>query len=260
MPRPRYNQNGRAMAEAKRKTPAGERPVHERIANDLRRAILSGEYPPGSRLPTTGDLKKTFDASSATVQKALGLLKSEGIAEGRPGSSVIVLEHRRRTLRPDGRSTRQPSAKADAKPMHARSRLLKVEEIKPPAEIAAALGLEEGATVVARSTVLTLNDEPCELITSYFPASLARDTPLAGRRSIRDGERALLTELGHPVLRTVDRISAEEPTQEEYAALALPAFLPVLRTVRTVYSTNDHPVVATIMAKAGNLYQLEYEF
>ncbi|WP_372442652.1 hypothetical protein [Streptomyces pactum] len=50
------------------------------------------------------------------------------------------------------------------------------------------------------------------------------------------------------------------PTQERYTVLWLPGTLPVLRTLRVVYAEGYRPIEATVMAKAGYLYELEYEF
>lgn len=66
--------------------------------------------------------------------------------------------------------------------------------------------------------------------------------------------------MGYPPRITVDRVSARVPTQEQYEALQLPSDLPVLRTLRVVYSDDDKPIEVTVMAKAGHLYELQYEF
>ena len=111
-----------------------------------------------------------------------------------------------------------------------------------------------------RRQLLFIDDEPAELATSYYPTHLARGTALAEQRRIRGGTPALLAELGHPPHRSVDRVSARVPTQEQIAALRLPGNLPVLRTLRVVHSSDEHPVEVTVMVKAGHLYELQYEF
>ncbi|MEU7467774.1 UTRA domain-containing protein [Streptomyces sp. NPDC044984] len=58
----------------------------------------------------------------------------------------------------------------------------------------------------------------------------------------------------------MDRIPARAPTQEQYQALNLPGDRPVLRTPCVVYSDDERPVEATVMVKAGHLYELRYEF
>jgi len=50
-----------------------------RIAARLRREIVRGERPPGSRLPTRDQIAATFSASKATVQRALDELVNEGL-------------------------------------------------------------------------------------------------------------------------------------------------------------------------------------
>ncbi|MFE0498232.1 GntR family transcriptional regulator, partial [Streptomyces albidoflavus] len=114
------------------------RSLHERIAADLRAQILSGDLAPASALPSTAQLKQRFDASNATIQKALQLLKSEELVVGRAGASVTVRARRQRTVRPssylaDGASG-TPSrwlAETDDEAPPARSELLDVAECVP---------------------------------------------------------------------------------------------------------------------------------
>jgi GntR family transcriptional regulator len=40
----------------------------------------------------------------------------------------------------------------------------------------------------------------------------------------------------------------------------MPTKLPVLRTFRITFSTDDRPIQAEIMAKAGHMYELQYDF
>lgn len=243
------------------------RSLHERIAADLRDDIMSGELPPGARLPSTTQLTSRFDASNATVQKALQLLKDEHLVVGRAGAAVTVREHRQRTLRPaaslapagTGEPHRWPS-EAARHGTHARSVILDVAESRPPADVRDALGLPADGTALLRSQLLLIDDEPAELVASYYPLGIAVGTPMMDRRKIKGGTPVLLTELGHPPRLSVDRVSARIPTHEQYEALRLTSSLPVLRTLRVVYTDLERPIEATIMVKAGHLYELQYEF
>lgn len=60
------------------------------IVHDLRRKIVQGEWPPGSRLPTRPEIEKAFGASRVTVQRALDCLIKDGFvyANGRQGTFV----------------------------------------------------------------------------------------------------------------------------------------------------------------------------
>ncbi|GAB2828237.1 GntR family transcriptional regulator [Streptomyces daliensis] len=243
------------------------RSLHQRIAADLRDEIMSGDLAPGAKLPSTAQLKERFGASNATVQKALQLLKDERLVLGRAGAAVTVREHRQRTMRPA--SYMAPAAsgepyrwlsEAEKLGGRARSKLLDVGEARPPADVAAALGLPESGAALLRAQLLMIDDEPVELVKSFYPLEIARGTEVMSRRRIKGGTPTLLADLGYPPRLSVDRVSARVPTQEEFRVLRLPSDLPVLRTLRVVFTDDDVPIEATVMAKAGHLYELRYEF
>ncbi|MER5550172.1 GntR family transcriptional regulator [Streptomyces sp. NPDC002793] len=247
--------------------PVDRRSLHERIAADLREQIMSGDLVPGASLPSTAQLKERFDAANATVQKALQLLKQERLVVGRPGASVTVRDHRQRTMRPA--SYMAPAAEGEpyrwlteAAGSGARtySTLVDVGESEPPADVAEALNLRSGDTAILRRQVLSIDDEPAELVASYYPLDIAEKTALTERRRIPGGTPTLLAALGYPPRLGVDRVSARVATQEQYGLLRLPGDLPVLRTLRVVFSDHDRPVEATVMVKAGHLYEVQYEF
>ncbi|MEU9605041.1 GntR family transcriptional regulator [Streptomyces sp. NPDC048057] len=243
------------------------RPLHERMAADLRDEIMSGDLAPGSSLPSTQRLKERFGVSNATVQKALQVLKDERLAIGRAGASVTVREHQQETVRPaDFGRPAEPGesypwlTEATKRGKRGSIQLLSVGEVRPPRDVAHRLGLPEGGTAIVREQVLSHDGEPVELVSSYYPLDLAQGTALAEARKIRGGTPALLAEMGHRPRLTVDRVSARVPTQKQYEALRLPTDLPILRTLRVVYSDGDRPIEVTVMAKAGHLYELQYEF
>ncbi|MGW1655662.1 GntR family transcriptional regulator [Streptomyces atratus] len=243
------------------------RSLHERIAADLRDQIMGGDLAPGASLPSTVHLKERFNASNATVQKALQLLKDEQLVIGRAGAAVTVREHRQRTVRPasymapagSGEPYRWLTETATGG-SRAHSTLLEVVECEPPADVAEALRLPEAGTALLRRQLLMVDDEPVELVASYYPLEIARGTAMAERRKIPGGTPTLLAEMGYPPQLSVDRVSARVPTQDQYQALRLPGGLPVLRTLRVVYSDDERPIEATVMVKAGHLYELQYEF
>ncbi|MEU7582686.1 GntR family transcriptional regulator [Streptomyces sp. NPDC041068] len=243
------------------------RSLHERIAADIRDEIMSGDLAPGAKLPSTNQLKERFEASNATIQKALQLLKDERLVVGRAGAAVTVREHRQRTMRPASYMAPAPPGEpyrwlteATKHGTQAHSTLLEVAEAQPPADIAAALDLTADETALLRRQILSIDGEPVELVASYYPLGIAQGTAIAGKRKIKGGTPALLAERGFPPRLSVDRVSARVPTQEQFQALKLPSDLPVLRTLRVVYSDGDRPIEATVMVKAGHLYELQYEF
>ena len=66
------------------------RPKYLAIADDLRAKIESGEYAPGSQLPTHAVLMERYDVALGTVRDALGELRRLGLAETFQGSGTFV--------------------------------------------------------------------------------------------------------------------------------------------------------------------------
>jgi GntR family transcriptional regulator len=64
----------------------------ERVANDLRRKIKNGDWAPGEALPTVAQLAKDYGVSTASVSKALGTLRGEGLIVTRPRWGSFVAE------------------------------------------------------------------------------------------------------------------------------------------------------------------------
>lgn len=66
------------------------KPPYQRIAAELRAQIADGTLGPGARLPTITALAEDHQVSINTVQKALGVLKAEGLIEGVAGYGTFV--------------------------------------------------------------------------------------------------------------------------------------------------------------------------
>ena len=68
-------------------------PLSQQLAALLREEIRSGKRPPGSRLPTIMQLSEEHGVATATVTKALRILKREGLVIGSTGHGTFVAEH-----------------------------------------------------------------------------------------------------------------------------------------------------------------------
>jgi DNA-binding GntR family transcriptional regulator len=69
-------------------------PPYRVIAGDLRDRIESGEFRPGDALPSITRLSQEYEVAKTTAQKALQVLKDEGLARGVQGWGTIVAERR----------------------------------------------------------------------------------------------------------------------------------------------------------------------
>lgn len=64
--------------------------VADQIVEDLRRQILSGELPDGSRLPAERELAAQYDVSAPTIREAVRVLTVMGLLSTRNGSRSTV--------------------------------------------------------------------------------------------------------------------------------------------------------------------------
>jgi DNA-binding GntR family transcriptional regulator len=65
---------------------------YQRIAADLRARINSGEYPPGSQLPTKAELMTRYQVAVNTVKRAIDELRKAGLVETLQGAGMFVCE------------------------------------------------------------------------------------------------------------------------------------------------------------------------
>jgi DNA-binding GntR family transcriptional regulator len=67
-------------------------PPYLQLAADLRERIESGDLRPGDALPSINRLAQETGLAKTTVQKAVQVLKDEGLVRGIHGWGVIVLD------------------------------------------------------------------------------------------------------------------------------------------------------------------------
>jgi GntR family transcriptional regulator len=67
-------------------------PAYRQLADLLRDAIMSGEYPPRTPLPSAKTLSQEHGIAIGTVTKAVDVLREEGLVVTVPGRGVWVVE------------------------------------------------------------------------------------------------------------------------------------------------------------------------
>jgi GntR family histidine utilization transcriptional repressor len=66
--------------------------LHQKILSDIEGRILSGEWPPGYRIPFEMELAAQYDCSRMTMNKALSQLAKSGLIERRKRSGSFVTQ------------------------------------------------------------------------------------------------------------------------------------------------------------------------
>lgn len=73
-------------------TPDGKRLRYMEIADDIRARIRTGKLALGSRVGTFGTLGEEYDAAKGTVDKALDVLRQEGVVVTIAGKGIYVAD------------------------------------------------------------------------------------------------------------------------------------------------------------------------
>lgn len=66
--------------------------AYQRIVSDVVAKIESGEWPPGTKLPSSRELQEQYTVSHMVVRTAVTILRDRGLVESVSGKGVFVLE------------------------------------------------------------------------------------------------------------------------------------------------------------------------
>ena len=72
----------------------GDRPIYAQLIEQLERGILTGEYPPGSAIPSVRTLALEAEVNPNTMQRALAELETQGLLHTHRTAGRTVTEDR----------------------------------------------------------------------------------------------------------------------------------------------------------------------
>jgi len=240
-------------------------PAYERVANDLRAGILSGDVT--GRLPALPGLAKRHGVTVDVARRAVDVLRGEGLLVTRQGSGTYVRRFQRiERVSPDrlararwGAGEIIQDADTGTRP---RAAHVVVGEVPAPAAIAEALGLAVGDPVLSRERRYSVEDRPVNLSTTFLPLDIAGGTRIAYTDVGPGGTYARLAELGHAPVRFAERVTARAPRPEEVDGLDMASSVGavVVEILQYAYTDADRCVGVTRMVLDASAYELVYNF
>ena len=69
-----------------------DRPIYAQLVEQIQRLILSGAYPPGSKLPSVRELAAQAAVNPNTMQRALSDLEREGLVYSQRTAGRVITE------------------------------------------------------------------------------------------------------------------------------------------------------------------------
>ena len=230
-------------------------PKYAQVIDGIQRRIESGEYPPGSMLPSEHQLSEEFRVVRATVARALRILRDDGWIETQQGKGSFV--RGRPALA--GLDARRPGEDAlNRDEADEAGDPVKTETVSPPPRIAALLGLADDGDVLLRQRLVRLDGEASELVTWWLPAALAGGTDLAGAAPLHGGVRAhLARRKGVRIDHVLEQVVARHPTGQEAKLLGVGKTAAMLALYVTGRDASGSPVLVLEIVMPGDWHELE---
>ncbi|MGW0731905.1 GntR family transcriptional regulator [Streptomyces sp. NPDC002851] len=227
-------------------------PLYFQLAQQLEAAIENGKLAPGSLLGNEIELAGRLGLSRPTVRQAIQSLVDKGLLVRRRGVGTQVVHSQ--VKRPLELSSLYDDLEAAGQ--RPTTRVLSNAVVPASAEVAAALGVAEGAEVHRIERLRMAHDEPMAYLCNYLP--LGPFTP-NGAALEATGLYRLLRNAGITLHSARQAIGARAATAEEAERLAEPEGAPLLTMARTTFDATGRAVEYGAHVYRASRYSFEFQ-
>lgn len=241
--------------------------TYREIAEDLRAAILRGDYRPGDTVPKRAELMATYGVSTTTVRQAIAVLRTEGlvvpirrrgtIVRDRTPVRLSVARYADVLAGPGDRGPWETACAQQGVP--GRTAIMVVDQRPADAQVAARFGIPEGAPVIYRLQHMYAGEQIGQLQETWLSLALVEGTPLAAAGKVVGGIYRALTAIGHPPASAEESVASRMPTRAEAETLSLDLGSPVLAIDRITRGHDGHALALSHAVIAGDRVQLHYD-
>ena len=224
-----------------RTTPAFS-PLYQQIKGLILQSLQSGEWKPGEVIPSEMDLAARYRVSQGTVRKAIDELAAGHLVVRRQGKGTFVATHaaqhvqfRFLKLVPD---SGPPGSEGPAQ-----REIIDCRRLRASADVARALALRTGDSVLQARRVLRFAGTPTILEDLWLPAAPFKGLTAERLASYQGPMYALFeTEFNVRMVRAEEKIRAEPATDGRELLLKVKHGTPLLSVERIAYTYQDVPM------------------
>jgi DNA-binding GntR family transcriptional regulator len=230
-------------------------PKYARVVAEIQRRIESGEYPPGSMLPSEHQIADEFQIARPTAVRALRVLRQDGWIDTQQGKGSFV---RGRPALAGLESQRPGEEALNRDESTEPGELIDAGITTPPARVAALLGLDDEQGALARRRLVRRDGEASEIVTWWVPVALADGTDLSGEKPIAGGVRAHLARRKNAgVDHVVEQVVARHPAGQEAKLLGVGKTAAMLALYVTGRDASGAAVLVLELVMPGDRHELE---
>jgi DNA-binding GntR family transcriptional regulator len=208
------------------------------VRTELKRAILSGEFLIGEKLPNEEQLCQRFDVSRVTIREAVRGLIEAGYVVRRQGSGTFVT--RGPLLRNSLDENFSYTEYIERSGLRAGRQVLGTRTMEADSEAAAALKIPDHSPVVEVRRTRTADGRPAVYSVDLLPGDL---DPGRVKDGLRGSLYRLLTSLGHPVDHAETILSPVVADRELARILDVVAGTPLQHLRQVDFDTDGRPVM-----------------
>lgn len=231
---------------------------YEALAADIQKSIEDGTLKPNEKLPTVVELCEMYAVSKITVRRAMEWLAENGLVASRRGSGTYVKQRVDLPENPlvTGVNERAQgfSAEHSKRAESVSSEVYDFDIVKPPAEIANLLNMDEDDFAYYDCRVRLLNDVPIVIEYTYMPIDLI---PGLKRKHLYTSIYAYIhEELGLKIASFHRAIRAVAATTQEAERLDVNEGEPLLELEQVGFLDTGTPFEYSISRNVGSRYTL----
>jgi DNA-binding GntR family transcriptional regulator len=225
-------------------------PMYYQVAQQLEEAIESGELPPGSRLDGELALAEALRVSRPTLRRAIEYLVDRGYLVRRRAVGTQVVHPKVR--RPMELSSLYDDLASGRK--NPQTEVLSLGIVAATDAVAHALGLDDGAEVLAMERLRYADGQRLAVMRNWLPVGLVQ---LDAGRLERTGLYQLMRAAGIGLQLASQTIGARAASAAEARLLQAREGEPLLTMTRTTYNEAGRPVELGDHLYRASLYSFE---
>jgi GntR family transcriptional regulator len=213
-------------------------PLYQQINHLLRHRIATGEYAPGSKIPSESELCRELAVSRVTVREALRELVRADMLVKKHGKGAFVAANTPQRLQ----TVKYAGFLEDLQERVLKLTVTDVEmqQVASASDIAAMLGLAPGTELTRIRRLRHIDNQPFSFTVNYLAADIGKRIRAKDLYSV-PLLKILQTELRIPIVRAQETIDAVPADPEVAQRLGISVLYPVMHMRRVMFTTADRP-------------------
>ncbi|WP_196599582.1 GntR family transcriptional regulator [Pectinatus frisingensis] len=223
---------------------------YQRISDELRKKIVSGEYPPGTQIALERELCEKYSVSRITVKRAVDELVKQGLIVKRRGSGTFVKSVEDSDMKALSMSRQFEGFTESYHGEKVTSKIIKFSIVHPKEDIATKLLLKPDDFVYDVIRVRCALDVPIVIEYMKMPIQLI---PGLKKEILKKSIYAYIqNELKLKIQSAHRRICAVMPSKEEKTYLGIESTLPLLEIEQIAFLDDGRPFEYSVSRHRGD--------